>query len=119
MLRVHLRDGHTESIDLGDNEQAQRLAKRLADPRFQAEITAMTITHLGVAYSMPKPVGFDAGVLLAEWLPPVPESKNKGGQRIVCLAGDVRATVMVHREQRAVRMSMFKIGKQRFNPSQP
>ncbi len=119
MLRVHTRDGHTESIDLGDSEQAGRLKKRLGDPRFQAEITAMTITHLGVSHTVARPDDLGPVTFLAEAIEPSPDHKIKGGQRVACLAGGVRMTLTVHHAQRAARVSMFRTGTQRYNPLSP
>jgi hypothetical protein len=118
MLRVHLSDGQTLSIDLGDIDQARAWFMRLKDPDFQSRITALTLAHRGVQYSIPKPQGFDSVSFFAETVPAVPNSKIKGGERIVCLAGEVRTVVMVHREQRAARVSLLRLGKQRFAPDQ-
>ncbi|KKN79941.1 hypothetical protein LCGC14_0334490 [marine sediment metagenome] len=116
MLRVHTRDGRTASIDLSDSEQAKWLASRLGDPRFQAQITAMTISHQGVSYAVARPDGLGPVTFLAELMTPAPDRKIKGGERMICLAGDVRASVFVHQQERAARVSLFRIGKQRYNP---
>lgn len=116
MLKVHLRDGSTLNVDLGDPDQARAWFRRLRDHGFQSSITALTVAHRGVQYSIPRPKGFDSVSFFAENVPVVPESKIKGGERVVCLAGEVRAVAMVHREQRAVRLSLLRLGKQRFNP---
>jgi len=119
VLRVHTRDGLTASIDLGNKGQAERLAKRLGDPRFQAEITAMTLTHLGVSYTLARPEDSGPVSFLAEVIEPSADRKIKGGQRVMCLAGDMRTTVLVHHAHRAARVSMFRTGKQRFSPLSP
>ncbi len=116
MLRVHTRDGRTASIDLSDSEQAKWLASRLGDPRFQAQITAMTITHNGASYSVARPSDLGPVTFLAEQMDPEPDRKIKGGQRLVCLAADVRTSIFVHQQERAARVSLFRIGKQRYNP---
>ncbi len=116
MLKVHLCDGKTLNVDLEDREQARAWFRSLRDLEFQGRITALTISHRGVQYSIPRPKGFDSVSFFAENVPVVPESKIKGGERVVCLAGEVRAVAMVHREQRAARLSLFRLGKQRFNP---
>jgi hypothetical protein len=116
MLKVHLCDGKTLNFDLGDVDQAKTWFRNLRDQSFQSRITALTVAHRGVQYSVPRPKGFDSVSFFAENVPVVPESKIKGGERVVCLAGEVRAVVMVHREQRAARLSLFRLGKQRFNP---
>lgn len=90
--------------------------RRWADPRFQETITGLTVSHQGVQYSIPRPQGFDPVSFHAECIDPDADRKIKGGERVVCMAGDVRATVMVHREQRAARVSLLRLGKQRFTP---
>lgn len=116
MLKIHTRDGATTKVDLEDEAQAREWTHRLSDPRFQASITGLTVSHAGVQYSIPRPTGFEPVSFLAEHLEPNGDRRIKGGQRITLLAGDVRASVMVHREQRAARVSLLRIGKQRYNP---
>lgn len=114
VLKVHTSDGRTSHVDLQDAEQARQLLLLLGDSQFQSTITGLTLTHLGVQYSLPRPAGFDSITFLAEAVEA--EQRVKGGERITCLAGDVRATVMAHREQRAARVALFRIGKQRYSP---
>ena len=90
--------------------------RRWADPRFQETITSLTISHQGGQYSIPRPQGFESVSFHAEYVDPALDRKIKGGERVVCMAGDVRTTVMVHKEQRAVRVSLLRLGKQRFTP---
>lgn len=116
MLEIHTSDGRTEKIDLGDRAQAVDWAKRMADPRYQETITGVTVSHLGVRYSIPRPAGLTPIAFFAEQLDPDPGRRLKGGQRLICHAGDVRAVAMVHQQQRAVRLSLMKWGKQRYNP---
>lgn len=116
MLKIHTRDGATVKVNLEDEGLAKKWMRRLADPRFQATITGMTVAHAGVQYSIPRPQSFDSVSFLAEHIDSDPDRKIKGGERIVCMAGDVRATIMVHREQRAARVSLLRIGKQRYTP---
>lgn len=111
MLKVHTSDGRTSHVDLQDAEQARRLLSQFGDPQFQSTITGLTLTHLGVQYSLPRPAGFNGIVYLAE-----PVNAGRGGERLVCQAEAIRATIMVHQEQRAARFSLFKIGRQRYNP---
>ena len=116
MLKIHTNDGKTARVDLEDEGQAKEWLQRLSDPAFQERITGMTVAHRGVQYSLPRPLGFREILYLAEHVSPDPERKIKGGERVTCIAGDVRATVMVHRAQRAARVSLLRTGKQRFNP---
>ena len=116
MLKIHTRDGVTTKVDWENEDQAREWMRRLADPRFQGSITGLTILHAGVQYSIPRPTGFEPISFLAELIEPDDERRIKGGERVTLLAGDVRASIMVHKEQRAVRMSLLRIGKQRYSP---
>lgn len=116
MLKIHTRDGATTKVDLEDEAQAKEWMRRLSDPRFQASITGLTVSHAGVQYSIPRPIGFEPVSFLAELIEPNDDRRIKGGERVTLLAGDVRASVMVHKEQRAARVSLFRIGKQRYSP---
>lgn len=116
MLKVHTRDGRTVRVDLEDRAASQAWLQRLRDPVFQAEVTGLTISHRGVSYSLPRPKGFDPILFSAELVAAEQERRIKGGERLVCQAGEVRAVVMVHREQRAARVTLFRIGKARYIP---
>lgn len=116
MLEIHTRDGLTTKVDLADPDQAREWARRMADPRYQGEITGLTVSHLGVRYSVPRPQGFEPVAFFAEQIDPDPDRKLKGGRRIICHAGQVRAVAMVHEAQRAVRIQLARYGKQRYSP---
>lgn len=116
MLKVHTRDGRTVRVDLEDRKSSASWLQRLRDPAFQGEITGLTLSHRGVSYSLPRPRGFDAIMYQAELIAAEPERRIKGGERLVCQAGEVRAAIMVHREQRAARVTLFRIGKPRYTP---
>ena len=116
MFKIHTRDGLTSQVDLQDDVQAKEWLARLDDPEFQARISGFTILHDGVQYSLPRPFGFNAVSFFPEIIAPDDARKIKGGERITCFAGDVRATIMTHREQRAARISFRRIGKRRFDP---
>ena len=107
----------TSRIDLSDEANAKEWLRKLKDPEFQATISGFTVTENGVQYSLPKPYGFDRVSYLPELIEPDPTKKIKGGERVTCFAGDVRATIMVHRESRAARISLRRLGKQRFDPT--
>jgi len=117
MLRVHTADGLTTSFDLGDERQAAEWIERLKDPRFQASIRGLTLSDQGALYSMSGPSGFRRVSFLGERVEAEPERRIKGGERLTCFADDVRICLMVHREQKAIRVSLSKIGNQRFNPA--
>jgi hypothetical protein len=89
---------------------------RLRDPAFQEQITGLTLSHRGVSYSVPRPKGFAPIAFSAELVPTSADGRVKGGERIICQAGEVRTSVMVHREQRAARVTLFRLGKQRYAP---
>jgi len=116
LLRVHTCDGLTSTFDLEDKEQAERWLQLLKDPKFQESITGLTISHRGVLFSLSRPQGFQRQFYFAERVEPVPQKKIKGGERLLCYADDVRVGLMVHEAQRAVRVTLNKTGRQRFNP---
>jgi len=118
VLRVHTSDGLTVHFDLSDEEQVAAWLERTRDPRFQDGITGMTVSHRGVLYSVVKPQGFRSVSYLVESIQANPSSKNKGGERIYCFADEVRVGMMVHRAQRAVRVTLTKTGRRRFDPEQ-
>lgn len=117
MLKVHTSDGLTSRINLENEEQAKAWLSRLSDPRYQENITGLTIAYRGVQYSLSRPQGFTRLNFLAEQVQPDPKGKVKGGERIFCFSDEVRIGLMVHKEQRAVRVSLVKIGKRRFSPN--
>lgn len=69
-----------------------------------------------VQYSLARPEGFVQIFYWPEAILPNEESKVKGGEKVTCFVDDIRITVMVHRSQPSVRISLLKTGKQRYNP---
>lgn len=69
-----------------------------------------------IQYSLPRPDGFGQIFYHAEDILPEPMKHIRGGEKITCFVDDIRATLMVHREQPAARVSLLKTGKQRYNP---
>jgi hypothetical protein len=116
LLKIHTIDGITSRIDLEDEGQAREWLIRLQDATFQKSISGVTIAYKGVQYSLPRPHGFGQIFFHAEYVEPDISKKIKGGERLTCVADGVRIALMVHRAQKAVRVSLFKTGKQRFNP---
>lgn len=115
MFWVHTADGLTEAIDLDDEEQARAWSKRLRDPVSRDPITGLSVSHNGVTYSFPMPRNFRQISMTVETVPVA--GRNKGGERLLCYADEVRLAVMVHREQQAaVRISLSKPGRRRFDP---
>ena len=106
MLKIHLSSGQTAEVNLKDELQFRDWLARLEDPLFQESITALTVAHKGVNYSLPRPKGFRDIALTAK-----PIEAGKGGQRIVCFADNVRIQLVVHEELIASRISIANIGK--------
>ena len=70
----------------------------------------------GVQYSLSRPNGYDQVFYLAEHIEPDASIKLRGGEKITCFAGDARVALMAHAGQPAVRITLLKTGKQRYNP---
>lgn len=117
MLSIHTSDGLTISIDMNDAEQVREWIVKLRNPNFVERITGVSILDRGVMYSFSKPLGFRKIGFEIERVEADQEKKIKGGERLVCYADDVRIVLMVHAVQKAIRVSMSKIGKRRFDPS--
>lgn len=116
MLQVHLTDGRTLHFDLEDQRQADDWSVKAREPCFQGAISGLSLLQNGVLYSLPRPYGFRRVWLFAESLRPDSARRFKGGERITGQVDSVRATVMVHRGQRAVRIGLTNPGLQCYNP---
>lgn len=131
MLRVHTADGRTVSIDLRDEEQAQEFLRDLKDSDYQEQIRALTLLQYadakckrcddtvrwkGLQHTVSRPEGFGRVFFHVEDVQPDPENRIKGGEKIICFADEVRITTMAHRENPAVRFSLKKMGRHRYNP---
>jgi hypothetical protein len=114
MLRVHLIDGTTLSFDLINDVRAWRELVR--DHAFQRRISGLTLQNKGALYSLSRPIGFTEVFLDGEFLAPEPDRKFKGGERLLCQAGETRAVVLVHAEHQAVRVSLARTGRLAYNP---
>lgn len=117
MLRIHSKDGSTSHLDLTDEAQAKAWLERLRDPSVQQKITGATLVGKNatpIQCSLVRPEGFSQVFYWPELLEP--DGSMKGGEKITCFADDVRVTIMLHRAQAALRVSILKTGKQRFNP---
>jgi len=77
----------------------------------------MTIVNNGVSYSVPKPKDFYNVSFSAEEIEYNLEKKLKGGEKIVCHAGDTELTVVTYNSQKAVRVDLSKPGRRTFNPN--
>lgn len=116
MLKANLHNGETLSFDLHDADDVRRWTELAQDHATQARITALSITHGGVVYSLPRPVGFVPLFMTAEGFEPDSSRRIKGGEKILCNAGEVGIVLTVHSAQRAVRVDVTRQGKQRYNP---
>lgn len=116
MLTIYTRDGLATKVDLQDETAAREWLEHLSDPVFQGEITGLTVGHKGVQYSLPRPSGFGSVRYEAESLAPEPSKGLRGGERVQCFADGVRVSLMVHEAHRAVRVSLSKVGKRRYDP---
>lgn len=74
---------------------------------------AKLLTH--VQYSLTRPDDYQGPVhFIAE---DIPEAAGvRGGERVSCFVGDARVQMMVHREQPSVRISLVRVGHQRYTP---
>lgn len=111
-----MRDGRTLCFDLENEEQVSAWLDRVRSPEFQSTITGLTLSHNGVQYSLPRPKGFDSLFMFAENVGPDAERGVKGGERIICHAGEVSVNAVVHSQQKAVRVNVTRQGIQRYNP---
>jgi len=116
VFKVHFNDGTTRRIDLTDEEAARVWMRESSDPAFQARITGLTIERDGVTYSLPRPRDLrpDEVRLFVEDVPR--DERVKGGERIVCTAGELRISLMVHAERRAARVDVSRDGRLRYSP---
>lgn len=114
MFKLHTSDGRTVAVDMSDSEQAREWLPKLA--RDEAHLTGVTMmAEHGYQVNVVRPHGFDHDETRIEHVPS--EGRNRGGERVIVFAGDVRLTVMSHAEHPAIRISLARIGKMRFNPN--
>jgi hypothetical protein len=74
-------------------------------------------TSTGVQYSLSRPDGYTGPVIyLVEDVPNTPEARVRGGERVTAFVGDARISMMVHRGQPSVRVTLVRTGHQRYNP---
>lgn len=131
MFKIHTADGKTTKVDLADEEQAREWINKLARPDFQERITAVSAverheirgrcstcngkvsaaTH--VQYSVPRP---DAASIYFHLEAVEPDGTLHGGSRVTLFSDEVRLVLMAHRSQPSSRVTLAKLGKQKFNP---
>jgi hypothetical protein len=145
MIRIHTRNGNTTRVDMSDSKQAEWWINQLKDPVFQSNITGITVgrqcngklrctscsrklycpncgsnehveCNVGVQFSLSRPVGFKQVKYFFEHVEPDPSKKLKGGERVLCLAGNTKINMMVHANQLASRTILSNVGRQTFDP---
>jgi len=131
VLKIHTCDGQTLRVDLADEEQARLWLDRLAREDFQATINGVSLVErhsvgkcqecgrrssrdIGVQYSVTRPDDFKKVFFNIEYIRP--NGKIKGGERVTVFSDDIRLVMMAHKSQPAARVTVSKIGKQKFNP---
>jgi hypothetical protein len=122
MISLHLNDGQTISFEI--EEGAEWLAQ-LDRPDFQEKLTAVTVkmTHssrggeTGVQYSVTRPRGFDGATLWFKVQRVEAKGRIHGGERLDLFVGDVRVSLTAHQSQPAARISITRIGRLKFSPS--
>lgn len=146
MFKLHTKDGLTKRLDLSDEQNEKDLSDLISDSDFQKKITGVSIVqncsghfkcpvckktteltcsvcgqpsqtiscNTGIQYSLSKPVGFENAFYNIERIEA--NGKVKGGERVTVFVGDLRITLMVHASQLAAKISLAKVGKQRYNP---
>ena len=132
MLKIHTRDGQTHRIDRKDADQAATWLPRMARDDFQGTITGLSLVErhassgrcgacgqkcscdTGVQYSVARPDDFQKIFFHVEAIEQ--NGKVKGGERVTIFADDVRLVLMAHASQPSTRVSIAKVGRQRFNP---
>lgn len=116
MLQVHLTNGRTLHFDLENQAQVCEWISKAREPAFQTSISGLSLLYAGVQYSFPRPIGFRRIWLFAENMKADGSRKFKGGERITGQVDHIRATIMVHKGQRAVRIGLTNPGTQCYNP---
>lgn len=132
MIKVHTKSGQTLRLDLRDESQAREWVERLARSDFQRDVSGVTIVShhdaaarcsecgargagsLGVQYSLARPDSFDQVSFHVEGVEQ--SGRVRGGERLIVFADDIRVTAMAHAAQPAVRVSVSKMGRRRYNP---
>jgi len=97
------------------NPECKRPAK-LVCPKCGEIDDGGVFSYMGVQYTLARPDTFDKVSFSAEGLERDDAVNMKGGERLVCFAGDVQLTIMAHAQQPAARVTLRRIGKQRYNP---
>lgn len=70
----------------------------------------------GVQYSLSRPSGFNKVFYQAEYIQPNEENKIRGGEKIICFCDDTQISMMIHKSQKAARITLTKPGVRRFSP---
>lgn len=117
MLKVHMKSGTTLSFDLEDVVEYKHWKSFAGEKENQMLITGLSIINRGISYSLPTPNKFVNLFFMAEYIKPDTKLKIKGGEKIFCLADNIRISMMVHAGQKAARVFVENIGRMRYNPN--
>ena len=116
MLKVHLNTGKTLKFILTDPNQLRDWFTLVKSFSFQQTITGLTIINQGVSYSLPRPKDFNDISFFAESLFNNNRKSIKGGERLICHAGNIEIILTAYNSQKSVRVDIAKPGKQTYNP---
>lgn len=78
--------------------------------------TKDAVCGIGAQYSISRPTGVPGVFYQIEAVSPDREARIRGGEKIICFAGDIKVVLMSHIAQPAARITLSKIGKRRYNP---
>lgn len=115
-LVIRTSDGRTLKFDLKDHLRAKEWFKLREQPKFQDAISGITLQDKGLQYSLRRPEKFDEVFFDAYVVGPNRGERFKGGTKVICIAGDVTISLLVHEEEKAGRFSIVRTGKQKYNP---
>lgn len=119
MIKVNTKDSLTHSFDLTVEAEWAEWERKMADPEFIKNISGMAIYRDQVLHAMPLPrrfksVKYEAGLVYG----------SKGshrdkliGESLSCHADGLLITLLVYHTNKAVRVDIMKLGKQRFAPT--
>jgi len=116
LIKVHIKDGVTQSFDMEVAGRIQACEVYLKEQA--AQISGMAIHHRKVMHTFPIPKKFKAIRFGAKMV--VGDSgKYKGkriGEYISCQADDIRITLLVYYTNNMARVDVVKVGKPRYSP---
>lgn len=131
MLKIHTSDGQTHRLDLTSDEDARFWLPKLSRHDFQETIKGISVVErhnvgkcrqcgmspdrdIGVQYSITRPELFRKIFFNVENIEQ--NGKIKGGEKVIVFIDDIRLILMAHYSQPAARVTITKVGNQKFNP---